>query len=77
MVESMPEVAVDEVAETAVPTAGAVTVAPEDPDADVVATGAVAAGVEDVVVHPAMQVSRTTSTAILMRATGDFIKISI
>jgi hypothetical protein len=71
----MPEGAADAVADTAVPTAGEV---PGVPDAtDAVAAGAVTVGVDEVVVQPAIQASRITSTAIEMRTTGDFIKISI
>jgi hypothetical protein len=73
-VVSRPDVAVGD---AVVPDGGAVTEAPEDPDADEVATGAVTVGVEDVVVQPAIQASSMTSTARLIRGTKDFIMCSI
>ena len=74
-VVSIPDFAADAVAGAAVPAAGAADVAPDAPDA--VAAGAVAAGVEEVVVQPATQASRMTSTAILMRAKDGFMRVII
>ncbi len=49
-VVSEPDVVADAVADAVVPAAGAVTVVPDNPDADAVAAGAVTVGVDEVVV---------------------------